>query len=351
MGAYALQRLAGLIPVLGGISLLVFLMLRFIPGDPAIAILGERSTPAQRERIREQLGLQKPRFLNFEPGHHLFDSQYATFLHNLAQGDLGRSIIRRTHVRDELWVFFPATIELSLAALTIATLMGITLGIFAALHRGSWFDAASMGIALLGISLPIFWLGLMLQYLFGVYLGILPISQRIDPHIMRGMSSITGLYIIDGILMGRPDVVWDALRHLILPAITLASVPLASIARMTRAAVVAVLNHEYIRTARAKGLRASVVVLRHVLSTAMLPIVTIIGLQFGILLAGALLTETVFSWPGIGTWILRAVFARDYPVVQGGVMVIATTFVLINTGIDLLCAWLDPRIRERVSER
>lgn len=345
MTSYAIRRLLGLIPVLFGVSFIVFMMLRLIPGDPAIIILGERSTPEQQQALREQLGLNKPLFFNFSGEGDVLDTQYFIFMGDLLQGDLGRSILRRTSVSEELMTFFPATVELSLTALAIATFVGIVTGVISATRRGSLFDAGSMGVALVGVSMPIFWLGLMLQYLFAVRLGILPISQRVDQDLVRGFQQITGLYTIDGLLAGRPAITLSALKHLILPAITLSTVPLAIIARMTRSAMLEVLNNDYIRTARSKGLRDRVVIVRHALKNALLPVVTVVGLQLGLLLAGAILTETVFDWPGIGTWILNGIEDRDYPVVQGGVMFVSLVFVLVNLLVDLSYAWLDPRIR------
>ncbi len=345
MAGYILRRLLGLIPVLLGIAFLVFMMLRLIPGDPATIILGERSTEERRAALRTQLGLDKPLFFNTTGESHLFDSQYFAFMARTVQGDLGSSIMRRTSVAEELRAFFPATLELTIAAMLIATSVGILTGVLSATRRGSLFDAGSMSIALIGVSMPIFWLGLMLQYLFAVKLGWLPISQRLSPDLARGFDGITGLYTIDGLLRGRPDVTLDALIHLILPAVTLATVPMAIIARMTRSAMLEVLGQDYMRTARAKGLREQAVLVRHALKNALLPVVTVIGLQLGLLLSGAILTETVFSWPGIGTWILDGILARDYPIVQGGILFVATVFVVVNLLVDLSYAWLDPRIR------
>lgn len=345
MVAYLLRRLVGLIPVLLGISFLIFMLLRLIPGDPAIAILGERSNEEQRDAIREQLGLNKPLFFDLSGEGNVFDTQYFTFMGNILRGDLGTSVLRRTDISGELMTFFPATLELSLAALFIATFVGVTTGVISATSRGSIFDTASMGIALIGVSMPIFWLGLMLQYLFAVNMDVLPISQRVDADLIRGFDAITGLYTIDGLLLGRFDITTNALRHLILPSITLATVPLAIIARMTRSAMLEVLGQEYIRTAWAKGLRNQTVIMRHALKNALLPVITVIGLQLGLLLAGAILTETVFSWPGIGTWILHGILGRDYPVVQGGIMFVAFVFVIVNLVVDMFYAVLDPRIR------
>ena len=345
MGGYLIRRLLGIIPVLLGISFVVFLLLRLIPGDPAIYILGERSTDQQRQQLREQLGLNKPLFFDFSDEGELLDTQYFIFMGNLFQGDLGNSIMRRTSVAGELRTFFPATVELTLSALFIATFVGVSTGIAAAIRRASLFDAASMTVALVGVSMPIFWLGLMLQYLFAVNWRVLPISQRIDGNLVRGVDMITGFYTLDGLLLGRPDITINALQHLVLPSIALATVPLAIIARMTRSAMLEVLGQDYIRTARSKGLRDRIVILQHALKNALLPVITVVGLQLGLLLSGAILTETVFSWPGIGTWILNGILARDYPIVQGGVMFVATIFVFVNLIVDMSYAALDPRIR------
>ena len=255
--------------------------------------------------------------------------------------------MRRTNVLGELLAKFPATLELTMWALTIAVTVGVVIGVTASVRRGSWLDTMAMLLALIGVSIPIFWLGLMLQYTFAVNLGWLPVSQRLDIEYGRGFQPITGLYVLDGLLTGRPELSWNAVQHLILPSIALATVPLAIIARMTRSAMLEVLGQDYVRTAWAKGLRERMVVSRHALRNALLPVVTVIGLQLGFLLGGAVLTETVFSWPGIGTWILTGVQARDYPVVQSGVMFVAFVFVLVNLLVDLSYAFLDPRIQHR----
>jgi len=344
MFAYTVRRVLGLIPVLFGISFLVFLMLRLVPGDPAVIILGERATPQQLAVLRAQLGLDKALFLDFSGERGLFDTQYVSFVTRLLRGDLGSSIIRKTDVTTELRNRFPATIELALAALLIAVAVGVSIGALAATRRASLVDTGSMLLALGGVSIPIFWLGLMMQYLFAVNWRLLPISQRLDATLGRGFETLTGLYVLDGLLRGRPDITGDALLHLLMPAVALATVPMAIIVRMTRAAMLEVLNQDYVRTAWAKGLSERVVVLRHALRNAMLPVITVIGLQLGLLLSGAILTETVFSWPGIGTWLLEGVQGRDYPVVQGGVMFVATIFVVVNLAVDLAYAYFDPRI-------
>jgi peptide/nickel transport system permease protein len=344
MFAYTVRRTLGLIPVLLGISFLVFLMLRLIPGDPAIVILGERATPQQVAALRAQLGLDKELFFDFSGKRGVLDTQYFNFMGRLMRGDLGTSIIRKTDVTGELRNKFPATLELTLSALLIAILVGVGIGVVAAVRRGSLLDLGSVLLALVGVSIPIFWLGLMMQYLFAVNLGWLPISQRLDAEFSRGFQSITGLYVLDGLLSGRPDVSWNAFKHLIMPAIALSTVPMAIIVRMTRASMLEVLNQDYVRTAWAKGLSERVVVVRHALRNALLPVVTVVGLQLGLLLSGAILTETVFSWPGIGTWLLAGVLGRDYPIVQGGVMFVAIIFVVVNLLVDLSYAFLDPRV-------
>jgi len=345
MFRYSLRRLLGMIPVVFGISLLVFLLLRLIPGDPSVAILGERASAAQKAALRKQLGLDRSLFLNLTGEGDIFDTQYLDFMGDLLRGDMGTSILRKRAVSIELRERFPATAELTIASLLIASVFGVTIGILAATRRGSALDAGSMFIALIGVSMPIFWLGLMCQYLFAVNFKILPISLRLDPALSRGFQNITGFYTIDGLLRGRPDITLNALKHLILPGFVLATVPLAIIARMTRSAMLEVLNQDYIRTAWAKGLRERVVILRHGLRNALLPVVTIVGLQLGFLLGGAVLTETVFSWPGVGTWLLAGIQGRDYPVVQAGVIVVALIFVLVNLIVDLSYAFLDPRIK------
>ncbi|KPL91707.1 ABC transporter permease [Herpetosiphon geysericola] len=344
MLGYIFRRLLGIIPVLLGISLLVFTLLRTIPGDPAIIILGERSTPEQRAALRTKLKLDRPLYLNFEGGN-VFESQYVTYITNFATGDFGDSIKTRQAISKELKERFPATIELALSALLIAVVVGVTTGVVSATKRGSLLDAGSMIVALLGVSIPIFWLGLMMQYLFSVKLKWLDPSLRLDTSLHGTFKPITGLYLLDGLLLGRFDITANAFKHLIMPSLALATVPLASIARMTRSAMLEVLYQDYIRTARAKGLSARITILRHGLRNALIPVITVIGLQLGFLLGGAVLTETVFSWPGIGRWLLDGILARDYPVVQSGVMFVSLVFVLINTLVDISYRFFDPRIQ------
>lgn len=344
MLGYIIRRVLGIIPVLLGISLLVFTLLRTIPGDPAIIMLGERSTPEQRAALNKKLKLDRPLFLNFGEGK-IYDSQYITFITDFVQGDFGESITTKRPVATELKERFAATVELSLTALLISVVLGVTIGVIAATRRGSWIDAGSMVFALLGVSIPIFWLGLLMQYLFGVKLGWLDISLRLNDEMRRSFEPITGLYMLDGLLRGRLDITWDAFKHLLMPSVALATVPLAIIARMTRSAMLEVLNQDYIRTARAKGLRDRTTIMRHGLRNALIPVVTVIGLQLGFLLGGAVLTESVFSWPGIGTWLLKAISERNYFVVQSGVMVVALIFVIVNTLVDISYGLFDPRVQ------
>jgi peptide/nickel transport system permease protein len=282
--------------------------------------------------VREQLGLNKPLY-----------EQYLTFLGNALRGDLGRSVLRQEPVTQELLRRFPATIELALAALLFAIAVGIPAGVISAVRRGSWFDSSSMLVALTGVSMPIFWLGLMLIYLFAVVLHLLPTGGRLDASTQ--LAPITNLVLVDSLLRWNIPVFIQGLRHLLLPALALGTIPMAIIARMTRSSMLEVLGQDYIRTAHAKGLMARTVVVRHALRNAWLPIITVVGLQVGLLLSGAILTETVFSWPGIGRWLVDAIYARDYPIVQGVTLMIALIFVVVNLTVDILYALVDPRIR------
>jgi peptide/nickel transport system permease protein len=351
LASFILRRLFGLVPVLFGISLLVFIVPRMIPGDPATLILGERATPAKLEQLREQLGVNKPWFINFEGGQErglvgLLDSQYLNFIFKIFQGDLGKSIFKAVDVRTQLLSFFPATFELTIAAMFYALIVGIPLGVLAALNRGKALDTVLMFTAVSGVSLPVFWLAMVLIYIFSVYLGWLPPSGRVDSR-LTGLSEfrVTGLYVLDGLLRGRPAFSWDALQHLVLPSLALGSIPLAIIVRMTRSSMLETLGQDYVRTARAKGLARQVVVNKHAFRNALLPVVTVIGLSFGGLLSGAILTETVFAWPGIGKWVYEAIASRDYPIIQGGVLFVAFIFVIVNLLVDVSYAFIDPRIQ------
>jgi peptide/nickel transport system permease protein len=329
---YTLRRIVALIPILIGVSVIVFLFLHLIPGDPAEAMLGDRATAASIARLRTAYGLDQP-----------WPNQYVLFMSHVVQGDLGRSIRSNNPVAAELGQRFPATVELTLLAMLLAVLMGIPAGIVSATRRGTLVDHTSMLVALVGVSMPIFWLGLMLAWFFGVQLKWLPFSARLDTG--TRFVPITGLLLVDSVVRGDWVVLGQVMRHLALPALALSTVPMAIIARMTRGAMLDVLGQDYVRTARAKGLRDRVVVLGHALKNALLPVVTIVGLQVGVLLSGAILTETIFSWPGIGRWVFESIQFRDYPVVQSMTLVIAGIFVLANLLVDLSYAWLDPRVR------
>lgn len=332
MGRYLVKRSLTLILVLLGVSLLVFGFVRLIPGDPAVVMLGERATPEGIERVRAQLGLDKP-----------VHEQYLIFVANALRGDLGTSVLRQEPVTREIIRRFPATIELAFGAMIIATFLGVPLGILSAVKRDSWFDASSMIVALTGVSMPIFWLGLMLIFLFAVTLHWLPSGARLDANTQY--DPITNLVLLDSLMQANIALFAQGLRHLVLPAIALGTIPMAIIARMTRSSMLEVLNQDYVRTARAKGLKERSVILRHALRNALLPVITIVGLQVGILLSGAILTETVFSWPGIGRWLVDAIYARDYPIVQGVTLTIAIIFVVINLIVDILYTFIDPRVR------
>jgi len=329
---YIAKRLLLLIPVLLGVSLFVFLVLHLFTADPAAMMLGQHATAEQVAALREELGFNKPLYV-----------QFGVFLSQILQGDLGRSLMTRAPVTDELLSRFPATIELAVMAMLIATVIGVTVGVISAVKQYSIFDYLSMVGALLGVSMPIFWLGLMLIILFSVILGWLPVSGRIT--VGMEPAAITHFYLLDSLLIGDWEAFKSAVSHLILPSVALASYSMAIIARMTRSTMLEVIRQDYIRTARAKGLVERVVVFKHALRNALIPVVTVIGLQMGSLLGGAVLTETVFSWPGIGSFIVNAILAGDFPVVQGGVLMVATIFVVVNLIVDILYAYLDPRIK------
>ena len=332
MRSFILKRLLFLVPTLAGISLLVFLMIHLVPGDPAQVMLGERASAESLAALRAELGLDRPIYV-----------QAGRFFLGLVQGDLGRSIKTHERVTTELKQRFPATMELTASSMVLAALVGIAAGALSAARRGSALDYTGMTIALVGVSMPIFWLGLVLILVFSVTFGIFPISGRIGASVY--VREITGLYLVDTLLAGDLRAFGDAFRHLILPAVALGTVPMAVIARMTRSSMLEVLREDYIRTAWAKGLTEKVVVLRHALRNAFIPILTMIALEFGYLLGGAIITETIFAWPGVGRWLYLAVLARDFRAVQGGVLLIATSFVLVNLAADVLYAWLDPRIK------
>ncbi|GAA4899585.1 ABC transporter permease [Streptomyces coeruleoprunus] len=326
------RRLLQLIPTLLGLSVLLFLWLNRLPGGPASAILGERATPTEVARINRALGLDQPVWV-----------QYGRFLKRIFQLDLGTSTKTGQPVWDEFALRFPATVELSIAAMLIAVVVGVPLGYLAAKRRGGWLDVASVSGSLLGICVPVFFLALILKGIFAVELGIFPSYGRLSTGI--DATEVTGFAILDGVLTGELDAAWDAIVHLVLPAVTLSSIPLAVIVRMTRASVLEVLGEDYVRTAESKGLEKSVVRVRHVLRNALLPVVTAVGLLTGSLLSGAVLTESVFAFGGIGSFIKDAIDARDYPVLVGFIMFIAMVYVVINLLVDLAYSLIDPRVR------
>jgi ABC-type dipeptide/oligopeptide/nickel transport systems, permease components len=329
---FIVRRLLLLIPILLGLSILVFGWIRALPGSPAQTLLGERATPQLIAQINRQYGLDKP-----------LPIQYWDYLKTVGSGNLGTSITTYRPVTYEIQHRFPATVELALGAMIFAIALGIPLGFFAAKKYGGLFDQASLVGSLIGISIPIFFLGLVLKYIFAVRLHWLPSLGRED--ILATRAHPTNFFILDAIIGLDPGGLWDAIRHLILPSIALGSIPLAIVTRITRASVLDVQHEDYVRTARAKGLPPGEVDRRHVLRNALLPISTIIGLQTGLLLSGAVLTETVFQWPGIGSWLTTAIPNRDYPVLQGGILFVAIVFVLVNLVVDISYAIINPRIR------
>ena len=335
MFSFVARRLSLLIPTFFGITLLTFALIRMIPGDPVEVMMGERRVdPELHAQAMERLGLNKPLYL-----------QYIDYIGRLAQGDLGESLRTRTSVWKEFTTLFPATLELAIAALVIAGTLGVLAGVIAALKRGSLFDHGVMGISLVGYSMPIFWWGLILIMFFSVGLGWTPVSGRID--LLYDVQPVTGFMLIDTLLSDEEGAFLDALHHMILPAIVLATIPLAVIARMTRSAMLEVLREDYVRTARAKGLSPNRVVFVHGLRNALIPVLTVFGLQIGTLLAGAVLTETIFSWPGIGKWMIESIGARDYPVVQNGILLVACLVILVNFTVDILYGLANPRIRHQ----
>jgi peptide/nickel transport system permease protein len=329
---YILRRLAHAVPVLLGVATVAFLALRLIPGDPAIAMIGEKASVAEVERLREELGLNQPLPL-----------QYAQYLSHAATLQLGRSIRTGGDVRQELAANFAPTIELSIAGLLVALVVGLPAGIVAAIRRRSGVEYATMILSLVGISMPVFWIGLMLIYWLGARAGWFPLSGSVSNSV--DIPTVTHFYTIDSLLAGDLGAFGDVLWHLVLPAITLSTITMAIVSRMARSSMLEVLSSDYLTTARAKGLRESSVVLGHALKNALIPVVTVIGLQLGALLSGAVLTETVFGRVGVGRYIVTAITARDYPVVQGTVLIVATFVVAINLVVDVMYAALDPRIR------
>lgn len=332
MLSYVIRRILMLIPVLFGMTIVVFSIIRAIPGDPAQIILGQRATKEAIAELTKKLGLDQPWYI-----------QYIEYIKDLLTGDLGESIRTNSQISQEIWPYLAATIELSIVAMIIAIFLGVNAGIISAWFQNSWFDYAAMVIALIGVSMPIFWLGLMEQWAFSIKLEWLPTTGR--ENIRNPVEAITSIYMIDTLIQGRYDQFVEVLRHLILPGIALATIPMAIIARITRSSMLEVMRLDYIRTARAKGLRMFWVVYKHSLKNATIPVLTVIGLQTGLLLGGAILTETIFGWPGIGRYIYDAINYRDYPVIQSGILIVATFFVTINLIVDILYAFIDPRIK------
>ena len=333
MIAFILRRAALIVPTFIGVTLLAFALIHLIPGDPVENLSGERGMdPARRERLLREFGLDRP-----------LPRQYADYIGHVLRGDLGTSLTTHEPVLDEFAALFPATVELAFFAMLLATCIGIPAGIIAALRRNTVADYAVMGVALTGYSMPIFWWALLLILFFSVQLGWTPVSGRIA--VEFDVPAATGFMLIDTLRSGEPGAFRSALSHLVLPAIALGTIPLAVIARMTRSAMLEVLREDYMRTARAKGLPYWRVVLVHALRNALIPVITVIGLQVGLLLSGAILTETIFSWPGVGNWLVHGVQSRDYPVVQGGILLIATIVIAVNLLVDVLYGVINPRIR------
>jgi peptide/nickel transport system permease protein len=329
---FVVRRLLLLVPILLGLSILVFVWVRALPGSPADSLLGERSTPELVREYEERFGLDEP-----------IHVQYWKYVRTTASFDFGVSSASHRDVADEIKERFPATVELAVAAMLFAISVGVPLGFFAAKWHGGVFDQTSLFVSLIGVSIPVFFLAILLKYVFAVRLGWLPSIGRID--VTSEADHPTNFYVLDAIITTDWATLKDVLRHLILPAIALGSIPLAIITRITRAAVLDVQNEDYVRTARAKGLPPRTVDRRHVLRNALLPISTIIGLQTGLLLSGAILTETVFAFPGMGSWLRDAIFNRDYAVLQGGILFLALIFVFVNLVVDISYAIINPRIR------
>jgi len=332
---FAIQRVLLMIPTFLGAALLTFTLIHLIPGDPIQMMLGEKVIdPARHAALLHQIGLDRPLYVQF------FD-----YIWHVLQGDLGKSIVTKNPVLDDFFTLFPATLELAFCAMVFALVLAIPAGVLAAEKRGSVYDHALMGAALTGYSMPIFWWGLLLILLFSILLGWTPVSGRID--LDYYFDEGTGFMLYDSLVSDQEGAFVSAVSHLILPSIVLGTVPLAVIARMTRSAMLEVLGEDYVRTARAKGLSHFRVVGIHALRNALIPVVTVIGLQVGTLMAGAILTENIFSWPGVGSWLVNSIYQRDYPSVQGGVLLIASFVILVNLSVDLVYGLLNPRIRGR----
>ncbi len=332
---FALSRLGTFIPTFLGVTVISFAFIRVLPGDPIVVMAGERGLSQERyEELRAQYGFDDPLYV-----------QFWDYLWGILHGDLGESFVTNRPVWDEFFSLFPATVELSLCAIIIAICLGIPAGVIAAVNRGKFFDRALMSTALIGYSMPIFWWALLLIIVFSGGLGWTPVSGRME--LMYYFNDVTGFMLIDSLLSGQEGAFGSAVSHLVLPSVALSTIPLAVIARQTRSAMLEVLSEDYIRTARAKGLSPARVNGIHALRNAMIPVITVIGLSVGTLLAGAILTETIFSWPGIGKWMVDSIFRRDYPVVQGGLLMIAVIVMIVNLFVDLMYGLINPKIRKR----
>ena len=333
MFSFIIRRVFLVIPTFLAIAFLTFVAIRLVPGDPVEARTGERGiSPERLAHFRHELGLDQPVW-----------KQFLDYLWQIAHGDFGTSISTQTPILTEFTTLFPATLELAICAMLFATILGIPAGVIAATRRGTYIDYTLMGAALTGFSMPIFWWGLLLILFFSVDLGWTPVSGRID--LLYYFEPVTGFMLIDSWLSGEEGAFSSAVSHLILPTIVLGTIPLATIARMTRSAMLEILGEDYVRTARAKGLSPFRVVGIHALRNALIPVVTVIGLQVGALMAGAVLTEYIFSWPGIGSWLIESIQRRDYPVLQGGILLVSGIVIVINILVDLLYGVLNPRIR------
>jgi len=329
---YTIGRLYQLLPVLFGVSIIVFAIIHLIPGDPAQVILGEQASAEAIEKFKTEVGLDLPLY-----------QQYFNFVLQIIQGDLGTSLLSGKPIIQEIVPYLAATAELTFVAMIFAIVVGVNVGIIAAWRRNSIFDFIPMLVALIGVSMPIFWFGLLEQWLFGLKLEWLPVIGRTDTRMP--IEPITHFYLIDSLLHGNMAQFWQTVRHLILPAIALGTVPMAYIARITRSSLLDVLKLDYVRTARAKGIHEFFVLYKHALKNSLAPIVTIIGLEVGKLLGGAVLTETIFGWPGVGSYIFNAIGFRDYTVIQSGILILAFTFIMVNLIVDLLYKFIDPRIQ------
>lgn len=335
MFRFILNKILYLVPTFIGITIVAFSFVRVLPGDPVLLMAGERGvSPERHAQLMAQLGFDRPIW-----------QQYLDYVWNLLHGDFGQSLVTKKSVLTEFFTLFPATVELSVCAIIVAVILGIPAGVIAAVKRGSWFDQGLMGISLVGYSMPIFWWALLLIILFSGILQWTPVSGRIS--LLYYFPSVTGFMLIDSLMSDQKGAFVSAVSHLILPTIVLATIPLAVIARQTRSAMLEVLGEDYVRTARAKGLPIRRIIGVHALRNAMIPVITTIGLQVGVMMAGAILTETIFSWPGIGKWMLDSIFRRDYPVVQSGLLLIAFIIMIVNLVVDLLYGLINPRIRHK----